>query len=149
MKTFQLKKGVLQIEGDRILISGGQAGYVKLLHLLAAVCWVVFFTLQGQKHYKTYLITHGLSQLLFAAFSAAVVLFWLYVGYTRGIKDASRDEINLKQIVKVQKENRAANQVPILTLVLKNNRRRTLEFNELEDLHFAESLAGRGVPVVE
>ncbi|KAA3437790.1 hypothetical protein [Rufibacter hautae] len=149
MNTFQLKRGSLRIEGDRIFINGEQAKYVKVLHLVASLCWTVFFSLQAQKHYKTYLLTHQLYQLLFAGITAGIVVFWLYVGYTRGIKDSGRDEIDLKQIVKAQKKLRGSDEVPMITLFLNDNRRKTLEFNNLDDLHFADSLAGRGVLIVE
>ncbi len=137
------------MEGDRIFISGNQARYVKVLYLIASIGWSVFFSVQAQKHYKTYLITLQLYQLLFTLLSSAMVLFWLYVGYARGIKDAGRDEIDVKEIVKAQKKLRASDEVPMITLFLENNRRRTLEFNHLDDLHFADSLAGRGVLIVE
>ncbi|GGK80061.1 hypothetical protein ACD591_08120 [Rufibacter glacialis] len=149
MNTFQLKRGILRLEGDRILISGNQARYVKLLHLLAAVCWGIFFALQGQKHYKTYLLTQELVQLAFTAGCAAIVLFWVYVGFSRGLKGAGADEIHVKQIVKAQKKMHADDEAPKVTLFLKNNQRRTLEFLDLDDLHFTDSLAGRGVLVVE
>jgi hypothetical protein len=149
MNTFQLKRGTLRLEGDRIFISGNQTGYVKVLHLLIACCWAVFFSLQAQKHYKTYLLTRELYQLLFTVLTAAIVLFWLYVGYTRGLKDPAHDEIDVRQIVKAQKESRTSAERPMITLFLDNNRKRTLEFHDLDDLHFAKSLAGRGVLVVE
>ncbi|WP_210465267.1 MULTISPECIES: hypothetical protein [Rufibacter] len=122
---------------------------MKILHLVASLCWTVFFSLQAQKHYKTYLLTHQLYQLIFAGITAAIVVFWLYVGYTRGIKDPGRDEIDLKQIVKAQKKLRGSDEVPMITLFLNDNRRKTLEFSNLDDLHFADSLAGRGVLIVE
>ncbi len=137
------------MEGDRIFISGNQAGYVKVLHLIAAVFWVVFFSMQAQKHYKTYLITQQLNQLLFTVLTAGIVLFWLYVGYTRGIMDAGKDEIHVKQIVKAQKKHDTSEKASMVTLFLEGNRRKTLEFIHLDDLHFADSLAGKGVPIVE
>ncbi len=137
------------MEGDRIFISGDQARYVKVLHLISAVCWSVFFSLQAQKHYKTFLLTRDVTQLVFLVITTLIVAFWVYVGYTRGILDSGRDEIHVKQIVKAQKKLRASDDVPMVTLFLNNNRRRTLEFNDLDDLHFADSLAGRGVLVVD
>src|SRR5690606_4650463 len=118
---------------------GNQAAYVKVLHLIAAFCWAVFFCLQAQKHYKTYLLTREVYQLLFTALTAGIVLFWLYVGYTRGLKGATHDEIDVKQILKVQKEFRRSDEMPIITLFLKDSRKRTLEFHDLDDLHFAKS----------
>ncbi|WP_205502627.1 hypothetical protein [Rufibacter psychrotolerans] len=149
MNTFQLKKGSLRIEGDRIFISGDQAWFVKALHLVAAVCWSVFFALQAQKHYKTFLLTRDLAQLAFLLISALAVGFWVYVGFTRGLRGTGRDEIHVRQIVKAQKELRASDAAPLVTLFLRNNRRRTLEFTNLDDLHFTDSLAGKGVLVEE
>ncbi|RNI29052.1 hypothetical protein EFB08_06365 [Rufibacter latericius] len=137
------------MEGDRIFISGHQARYVKVLHLVASICWSVFFSIQAQKHFKTYQLTQQTHHLLFTGITAGIVLFWLYVGYTRGILDSGRDEFDVKQIVKAQKKTRASDEVPMITLFLDDNRRRTLEFNNLDDLHFADSLAGRGVLIVE
>ncbi|MFB9864374.1 hypothetical protein [Rufibacter immobilis] len=148
MNTFRLKRGILRIEGDRIFISGDQAGGTKLLYLLLAVGWMVFFMLQALKHYKMYLLTQGASQLFFAALAALIVLFWSYVGYTRGLSPGP-DEIPVQHILKAQKQVRAADDTPLITLFLKNNRRRTLEFLHLDDLHFTQSLAGHGVQIVD
>jgi hypothetical protein len=149
MNTYQLKRGILRLEGDRIFISGDQARYVPLLHLVASICWTVFFWMQAQKHYKTYLLTREMGQLAFTVLSFGLLVFWLYLGYTRGIKASGQDEIAVQDIVKAKRQVRAQHQAPLITLYLNNNRRRTLEFSSLEDLHFTDSLAGRGVQVVE
>ncbi|AKQ45860.1 hypothetical protein TH63_09745 [Rufibacter radiotolerans] len=149
MKTFQLKTGTLRIENDTILIEGDKARFLKVVYGVAAICWGLFFVFQGYLHYANYRITQKPVHAVFLAGSLLAIAFWVWVGYALAMKSSGLNKIPLQQISRAQKVFRPTKDAPLITLHLKDNRKRTLEFDKLDDLHFADSLAGWGVPITE
>ncbi|GAB2539137.1 hypothetical protein [Rufibacter soli] len=149
MKTFQLKTGTVRIENDTILIEGEKARFQKVLYAVAALCWILFFAFRGYQHYAYFMATREKVHLVFLGLSLLAIFFWAWVGYVVNLKSSGLNKIPLQQISRAQRVFRPTKDAPLITLHLKDNRKRTLEFDKLDDLHFADSLAVWGVPITE
>jgi hypothetical protein len=139
--TFNLTKGTVEIDENKISISGDEINKRWRLNLFVAIGWSAFFLLQGFTNYRHFEKSHDRFDLLFSIFCFFAFIGWtIKGGYFRTYKFSTQNEIAIDKIKTIKQSIRFKDGIPLVQIFLVDNKVRTLEFVSPEDLRFEEAI---------
>lgn len=104
MEQFRLEKGAISLEGDNIFINGDAIKKRWKADLFLAICWTLFFSVQGFGNFVTFHKTHDNLNLFIFYLDVLLLFTWLIAGgYFKVFRQSTVDEISIRQISKVKK----------------------------------------------
>ncbi len=141
MGTFNLTKGTVEIDENKISIYGDDINKRWRLNLFTTIGWSAFFLLQGFTNYRHFGKSQDKFDLFFSVFCFIAFIGWIIKGgYFKTYKFSTENEIAINKIKIIKQSIRLKDGIPIVQIFLVDNTVRTLEFVSPEDLRFEEAV---------